>query len=170
MALETLWALLNRGVSEVSGVQPAPVLDFPETPTGFHGVSGVSGRVSAGSGHGAGARGETPETPAKNTGFQEKMARALACTPETPETPKKSNIDAQAANDGQHLPQPAPPPPPPPPPAPALIRAEWAVLDKAYQAHHFGCPVCIAAGKGYGLRCEVGQGLWNAYETHRCRV
>ena len=51
-----------------------------------------------------------------------------------------------------------------PPPAPALSRAEWAVLDKAYQSHHFGCPVCIAAGKGYGLRCGTGAALWAEYD------
>lgn len=53
---------------------------------------------------------------------------------------------------------------PPLPPAPALSRAEWAVLDKAYQSHHFGCPVCIAAGKGYGLRCGTGAALHQSYE------
>lgn len=55
-------------------------------------------------------------------------------------------------------------PPPPPPPAPALTHAEWATLDKAYQAHHAACPVCIAAGKGYGLRCGTGAALWAEYD------
>lgn len=50
------------------------------------------------------------------------------------------------------------------PPAPALSRAEWAVLDRAYQSHHFGCPVCVAAGKGYGLRCGTGAALWSKYD------
>ncbi len=39
----------------------------------------------------------------------------------------------------------------------------WHDLDKAYQAHHFNCPTCIAAGKGYGLRCGAGAALYTAY-------
>lgn len=147
MALETLWALLNRGVSEVSGVQPAPVLDFPETPTGFHGVSGVSGRVSAGNGDGDGGWGETPETPAKNTGFQEKMARALACTPETPETPKKSNA-------GVHAETPAPRWEPWP-----FDRREPTPGDALWMAHKVACPVCLMAWKQPD-RCPDGQHLF----------
>lgn len=49
------------------------------------------------------------------------------------------------------------------PPAPAST--DWETLDKAYQAHHVGCPTCIAAGKGYGLRCGVGASLWAAYDA-----
>jgi len=47
-------------------------------------------------------------------------------------------------------------------PAPA---ADWHALDAAYQAHHFNCPTCIAAGRGsrYGLRCGTGAALWRAY-------
>ena len=43
--------------------------------------------------------------------------------------------------------------------------ASWSVLDAAYQAHHFSCPTCIAAGRGsrYGLRCGAGMALWRAY-------
>lgn len=55
-------------------------------------------------------------------------------------------------------------PPPPPPTPPALTHAEWATLDKAYQSHHQTCPVCIAAGKGYGLRCGTGAALWSKYD------
>ncbi|WP_225783683.1 hypothetical protein [Xenophilus sp. Marseille-Q4582] len=29
-------------------------------------------------------------------------------------------------------------------------RPDWRLLDMAYQQHHFNCPQCIAAGKGYG--------------------
>lgn len=56
-------------------------------------------------------------------------------------------------------------PPPLPRTPPALTHAEWATLDKAYQAHHFTCPVCIAAGKGYGLRCGTGAALWANYNS-----
>lgn len=55
-------------------------------------------------------------------------------------------------------------PPPSPPTPPALTHAEWATLNRAYQSHHFGCPVCIAAGKGYGLRCGTGAALHQSYE------
>jgi hypothetical protein len=43
--------------------------------------------------------------------------------------------------------------------------ADWHDLDVAYQAHHFNCPACIAAGRGarYGLRCGPGSALWRAY-------
>lgn len=59
------------------------------------------------------------------------------------------------------------------PAGPAHVQAEaavpelasWSVLDAAYQAHHFSCPTCIAAGRGsrYGLRCGAGMALWRAY-------
>lgn len=43
---------------------------------------------------------------------------------------------------------------------------DWHALDAAYNAHHFGCSTCIAAGRGsrYGLRCGVGMALWRAYQ------
>lgn len=44
-------------------------------------------------------------------------------------------------------------------------RPDWRVLDKAYQAHHWNCPACIAAGRlRDGTRCPVGLVLWQAYE------
>ncbi|MDP3424967.1 MAG: hypothetical protein Q8S32_14570 [Burkholderiaceae bacterium] len=43
--------------------------------------------------------------------------------------------------------------------------ADWADLDRAYQAHHWTCPTCISAGKGYGLRCGTGAALWTAYDA-----
>ena len=44
---------------------------------------------------------------------------------------------------------------------------EWKALAAAYYAHHFGCPTCIAAGRGrrYGQCCNVGMVLWQAYST-----
>lgn len=47
----------------------------------------------------------------------------------------------------------------------ATESAEWHALDAAYLAHHFNCPICIAAGRGsrYGLRCGTGAALWRAY-------
>ena len=40
---------------------------------------------------------------------------------------------------------------------------DWRPLAQAYHAHHFGCPVCVSAGLGYGLRCGAGAALWVAY-------
>ena len=74
------------------------------------------------------------------------------------------------------LESPASTPPPdlvqPPAPAPDKLRKQtfmdwqgtWLHLDRAYQAHHFKCPTCKAAGKGYGLRCGAGAALYRAYE------
>ena len=43
----------------------------------------------------------------------------------------------------------------------------WRELANAYQAHHFACPQCIAAGRGaiYGFRCDVGAALWRSYQN-----
>ena len=62
-----------------------------------------------------------------------------------------------AAND------PAPEPAPEPPADPNA----WRELSEAYNAHHFDCHACIAAGRGaqYGLRCGAGKALWNAYQN-----
>ena len=39
--------------------------------------------------------------------------------------------------------------------------------DKAYIAHHFNCPTCIAAGAtpGKQARCSDGVQLWDAYRA-----
>ena len=34
-----------------------------------------------------------------------------------------------------------------------------------YHQHHFGCTTCCAAGQGRGDRCEIGMGLWTAYQN-----
>lgn len=43
--------------------------------------------------------------------------------------------------------------------------ATWRAVRDAYHDHHHACPVCIAAGKGYGLRCGAGASLWAAYSA-----
>lgn len=43
--------------------------------------------------------------------------------------------------------------------------ATWRTVRDAYYSHHARCPVCIAAGKGYGLRCGAGASLWAAYSA-----
>ena len=41
----------------------------------------------------------------------------------------------------------------------------WEAADRAYQAHHFQCPQCIAAGITRSQeRCDVGAPLWDAYQ------
>lgn len=40
---------------------------------------------------------------------------------------------------------------------------DWREADRVYQLHHVACPPCIAAGRGYGLRCGTGSVLWAAY-------
>ncbi|MBN9573742.1 MAG: hypothetical protein J0H16_07360 [Alicycliphilus denitrificans] len=46
------------------------------------------------------------------------------------------------------------------PRAPSL---DWREADRVYQLHHIGCATCVAAGRGYGLRCGTGTALWAAY-------
>ena len=50
-------------------------------------------------------------------------------------------------------------------PAPAAPDPNWRAVRDAYYLHHQGCPVCIAAGKGYGLRCGIGAALWRSYSN-----
>ncbi|MDR0216120.1 MAG: hypothetical protein LBJ15_19280 [Comamonas sp.] len=47
----------------------------------------------------------------------------------------------------------------------ATSASTWGQADKAYQAHHFACPQCIAAGArpGADARCTDGLRLWNLY-------
>lgn len=39
----------------------------------------------------------------------------------------------------------------------------WRKADAAYQRHHWACPTCASAGRGYGSRCPEGARLWAAY-------
>ncbi|MGB4061002.1 MAG: hypothetical protein WBK26_12380 [Burkholderiaceae bacterium] len=77
---------------------------------------------------------------------------ALAANDDGPQLSQLSRPQTSASND--------------PPPAPAPVEPpDWAALDKAYMAHHLSCPACIAAGKGYGLRCGAGRALWGSYDA-----
>ena len=49
--------------------------------------------------------------------------------------------------------------------SPAPNPADWRAVRDAYYSHHHTCPVCIAAGKGYGLRCGAGASLWATYSA-----
>jgi hypothetical protein len=50
-------------------------------------------------------------------------------------------------------------------PEPSFNPQDWRELAAAYHAHHFNCPICIAAGRGsrYGQRCGAGIAMWQAY-------
>ncbi len=48
-------------------------------------------------------------------------------------------------------------------PYPCLSDADH-IRAQAYHLHHFGCKTCCAAGQGRGDRCEIGMGLWTAYQ------
>lgn len=43
----------------------------------------------------------------------------------------------------------------------------WTIADKAYQAHHFNCPQCSAAGVNPTgqARCPAGAELWDQYQS-----
>ena len=49
---------------------------------------------------------------------------------------------------------------------PSQNPSDWRELAAAYHGHHFGCLVCIAAGRGtaYGMRCGTGTALWTDYQ------
>ena len=137
---------------------------------------------------------DTPDTSAKIMGYQQKPNIHAGCTPDTSDTSKNTDSresflksqPVQAANDPASA-QPhdlaQPPAPAPassePPAAGASLGGKsrkppkfldwahgWLELDRAYQHHHWSCPVCIAAGRGagYGLRCGVGAALYRAYD------
>ena len=82
---------------------------------------------------------------------------------DTADTDKKTNADIQPTEAAATPTQAAPK---------RLFRQRGPWLTdtersaaKAYDAHHFQCAACIAAGRGirYGRRCAVGQMLWNGY-------
>ena len=44
----------------------------------------------------------------------------------------------------------------------------WELADRAYQAHHFQCPQCVAAGITRSQpRCDAGAALWVTYQHER---
>ena len=49
-------------------------------------------------------------------------------------------------------------------PYPCISDAD-RVRASDYHQHHFGCKTCCAAGQGRGKRCEIGMGLWMAYQN-----
>lgn len=124
--------------------------------------------------------GVTPVTPEKIMGLQREPSVYAGCTRVTPVTPQLDDTQQSAqfwpVGEASNDPEP-PTAKPSPAPAPAPARKpigqthpdwaqSWRPLADAYHSHHFTCPVCIAAGKGYGLRCGAGAALWTAYTDH----
>lgn len=124
---------------------------------------------------------DTPDTSEKSMGYQRKATIHAGCTPDTPDTScfVDTRVNAQFVPFGEAVNNPASTQPSDlvQPPAPAPDKSDkprkqtfmdwqdtWLHLDRAYQAHHFKCPTCIAAGLGYGLRCGTGAALYKAYE------
>jgi hypothetical protein len=79
----------------------------------------------------------------------------------------KADIVALLASEASNDPD-----PPVTEPAPATRQSHqewvqtWQPLADAYHAHHFACAVCVAAGKGFGLRCGAGAALWLTYTEY----
>ena len=106
---------------------------------------------------------DTPDTPEINAGYQRKAPIHAGCTPDTSDTPRFGDtcINTQIGLLGDAANDPAPEPE-----LPADPNA-WRELSDAYNAHHFDCHTCIAAGRGtrYGLRCGAGAALWINYQN-----
>lgn len=112
---------------------------------------------------------DTPDTSQKITGYQPEASFYAGCTSDTPDTSRFGDTQEsaqfrsvdEASND---------PKVPTAKPAPTTKQTyqewaqSWRPLADAYHGHHFTCPTCIAAGKGYGLRCGAGAALWAAYD------
>jgi hypothetical protein len=99
------------------------------------------------------------------------LQQPVAVTPVTPDTPRfgDAHKNAQLGSVGEAVNDPDPPTAAPPTPTNPVKQthqewvATWQPLADAYHLHHFACPTCIAAGKGFGLRCGAGASLWVSY-------
>ena len=104
---------------------------------------------------------DTPDTHEINVGYQRKAPIHAGCTPDTSDTPHfgdtRTNTRIGLLDDAANDPASEPP----------VDANAWRELAEAYNAHHFGCHACIAAGRGtgYGLRCGAGAALWNNYQN-----
>ena len=109
----------------------------------------------------------TAVTSANSTALQRKAPIHAGCTAVTAVTSPLNGTRANVLFDqfGEAVNDPASVEPVlhDSPAKPAAVVPHWRDLDRAYQAHHFKCPTCKAAGLGYGLRCGVGTALWTAY-------
>ncbi len=158
MALKSWLASLKADVSHVSGVQAPIHKGLGRYVTDTADVSGSGGMVVS----------DTAETGRQSQTYQAKPNIRAGCTADTAETWKKVNTEARSTNEllsgellkttrvqpKQLFRKPGP-----------WLSGPGLAAARAYHAHHFNCPYCIAAGRGtrYGGRCAKGQALWNAY-------
>jgi len=163
MALDALWAVLFPEVSGVSEVQAPIHVGLRDTPAVLPEVSKVSSNDSGGTVATMPGSTDTPDTPPENVRYQAQPAWALGCTLDTPDTHEKFNADIQTTEAAATPTQTGPK---------RLFRQRGPWLTgaeqsaaQAYDAHHFNCHTCIAAGRGirYGGRCAVGLAFWNDY-------
>lgn len=99
------------------------------------------------------------DTPVKNTGYQEKANIFKGCPLDTPDTPRYADtpttvrIEPAGEVTNDRVPE-----------MPTHTRY-WHELAAAYNRHHFKCSACVAAGKGYGVRCGAGEVLWSTLKS-----
>lgn len=157
MSLKSWLASLKADVSNVSGVQVPIHVGLGRYVTETADVSGVSGQ-------GGMVVSDTADTAGNMQAYQAQPAWALACTGDTADTCRKNNADIQTTEAASTPDRTEPK---------RLFRQRGPWLTgteqsaaQAYQAHHFNCHSCIAAGRGirYGRRCAVGLALWNDYD------
>ena len=86
MALDALWAVLNPGVSQVSGVQAPVYAGFADTPAVLPEVSQVSGAQGGEAGAAVIGGSDTPDTTPENVRYQAKPNSHAGCTLDTPDT------------------------------------------------------------------------------------
>ena len=170
MALDALWAMLIPKVSGVSEVQVPIYEGLSDTPLDLPKVSRVSRNDSGGLGVAVINGFDTPDTPLENVRYLREPASGLSCTLDTPATRKKINTEAHSANDP--LPDEILTTKSAGPPLTFSQRGPWLsdaeqTAARVYQAHHFNCQTCIAAGRGsrYDSRCALGLALWNTYSS-----
>jgi hypothetical protein len=116
----------------------------------------------------------TPVTDEKNQTLQREASVYAGCTAVTavtlqtdePQEGARFEPIGEASNDPEpptDSPQSAKPAPAPQGDAYQRWHDAWRQQASDYYDHHFTCPHCIAHGKGYGLKCDLGAGLWQAY-------
>jgi hypothetical protein len=156
MALKSWLASLKTDVSTVSGVQAPIYAGWGRYVTESADVSDVSGSDGL-------AISDTADTSVESQTYQAQPAWALACTCDTADTAGEINGEVQTAETTSSLAQSEPK---------RLFRkcGTWLngtepMAAQAYHAHHFSCPICIAAGRGarYEQRCHIGTALWHEY-------